>query len=157
MKIVHIRSFFWSECGKIQTRKNSVFGHYSCSVGLCNYYIECLGYIKPWKAHSRINVRRKKTLHIFSIALVIMVELIESFIFFEKRYHIHATPYICFNYVRVICVIYIILHNQLCLKVVSATFLLVCFLSLNESTCQTRKNVFYFPSNALLVPEKIKF
>ena len=29
-------------------------------------------------------------------------------------------------------------------KVVSATFLLVCFLSLNESTCQTRKNLFLF-------------
>ena len=28
------------------------------------------------------------------------------------------------------------------LKVVSATFVLVCFLSLDESTCQTRKNVF---------------
>ena len=28
------------------------------------------------------------------------------------------------------------------LKVVSATFVLVCFLSLNESTCQTRKSVF---------------
>ena len=45
-------------------------------------------------------------------------------------------------------------HN---LKVVSATFLLVCFLSLNESTCQTRKNVFYFTSKALSVLEKIKF
>ena len=30
------------------------------------------------------------------------------------------------------------------LKVVSITFLLVCFLSLNESTFQTRKNVFCF-------------
>ena len=31
------------------------------------------------------------------------------------------------------------------LKVVSATFLLVClFLGLNGSTCQARKNVFYF-------------
>ena len=43
------------------------------------------------------------------------------------------------------------------LKVVSATFVLVCFLSLNESTCQTRKNVFYFTSKALFVLEKIKF
>ena len=43
------------------------------------------------------------------------------------------------------------------LKVVSTTFLLVCFLSLNESTCQTRKNVFYFTSKALFVLEKIKF
>ena len=30
------------------------------------------------------------------------------------------------------------------LKVVSATFLLVWFLSQNDSTCQVRKNVFYF-------------
>ena len=33
----------------------------------------------------------------------------------------------------------------------------VCFLSLNESTCQTRKNVFYFTSKALFVLKKIKF
>ena len=46
MKSAHIRSFFWSvfsrtrtgaslriqsKCGKIRTRKNSVFGHFSCS------------------------------------------------------------------------------------------------------------------------------
>ena len=43
------------------------------------------------------------------------------------------------------------------LKVVSATFVLVCFLSLNESTCQTRKNVIYFTSKALFVLEKIEF
>ena len=43
------------------------------------------------------------------------------------------------------------------LKVVSATFLLVCFLSVNESTCQTRKNAFYFTSKALFILEKIKF
>ena len=43
------------------------------------------------------------------------------------------------------------------LKVVSATVLLVCFLSLNESTCQTRKNVFYFTSKALFILKKIKF
>ena len=30
------------------------------------------------------------------------------------------------------------------LKVVSATCLVVCFLSLKESTCETWKNVFYF-------------
>ena len=35
--------------------------------------------------------------------------------------------------------------------------LLVCFLSLKESTCETRKNVFYFTSKALFVLEKIKF
>ena len=43
------------------------------------------------------------------------------------------------------------------LKVVSAIFVLVYFLSLNESTCQTRKNVFYFTSKALFVLKKIKF
>ena len=43
------------------------------------------------------------------------------------------------------------------LKVVSAIFLLVCFLSLKESTCETKKNVFYFPPKALFVLRKIKF
>ena len=40
------------------------------------------------------------------------------------------------------------------LKVVSATFLL---LSLNESTRQTRKNIFHFTSKALSDLKKIKF
>ena len=31
------------------------------------------------------------------------------------------------------------------------------FLSLNERTCQTKKNAFYFTSKALLILEKIKF
>ena len=43
------------------------------------------------------------------------------------------------------------------LRVVSATFLLLGFLSLNERICQTRENVFYFTSKALFVLEKIKF
>ena len=43
------------------------------------------------------------------------------------------------------------------LKVVSATFLLVCFLCLKDSTCETRKNVSYFTSKALFVLEIIKF
>ena len=43
------------------------------------------------------------------------------------------------------------------LKVMSSTFVLVYFLSLNESTCQTRKNVVYFTSKALFVLEKITF
>ena len=42
------------------------------------------------------------------------------------------------------------------LKVVSATFLVVRFLDLNESTYQTRENNFYFTSKALFVFEKIK-
>ena len=44
------------------------------------------------------------------------------------------------------------LQNDLRL-VVSTTFALVYFLSLNESTCQTRKNAFYFISKALFILE----
>ena len=43
------------------------------------------------------------------------------------------------------------------LKIVSATFLLICFLCLKESICETRENVFYFTSKALFVLEIIKF
>ena len=43
------------------------------------------------------------------------------------------------------------------LMVVSTTFLLVCFLCLKGSTCETRKNVFYFTLKAFFVPEIIKF
>ena len=43
------------------------------------------------------------------------------------------------------------------LKVVSATFLLVSFIIVNESTYQTRKSIFYFTSKALSVLEEIKF
>ena len=45
-------------------------------------------------------------------------------------------------------------HN---LKVVFATFLLVCFVCLKERTCETRKNVFYFTSKAYFVLEIINF
>ena len=43
------------------------------------------------------------------------------------------------------------------LKVVSATFLLVYFVCLKESICETRRNAFYFTSKALLVFEIITF
>ena len=43
------------------------------------------------------------------------------------------------------------------LKVVSTTLLLVCFLHLTESTCETKKNVFYFTLKTLFVLEIIKF
>ena len=43
------------------------------------------------------------------------------------------------------------------LKIVSATFLLVSFLSLKASTREARKKVFYFTLKALFVPEIIKF
>ena len=42
-------------------------------------------------------------------------------------------------------------------EIVFATFLLVCFVFLRESTCKTRKNAFYFTSKALLVLEIINF
>ena len=45
----------------------------------------------------------------------------------------------------------------LTLKVVSTTFLLICFVYLKESTCKTRKNAFYVTSKSLLVLEIIKF
>ena len=43
------------------------------------------------------------------------------------------------------------------LKVVSATFLLVCFVCLKGCTCETRENIFYFTSKAFFVLEIIKF
>ena len=43
------------------------------------------------------------------------------------------------------------------LKVVSTTFLLICFVSLKGSTCETRKNVFFFTLKTLFVLEIIKF
>ena len=47
-------------------------------------------------------------------------------------------------------------QSAYCLKVVSTTFLLLCFLSLKESTCETSKHVFYFTSEGPFVQEKIK-
>ena len=48
-------------------------------------------------------------------------------------------------------------NHKMSLKVVPTTFSLVCFVCLKESACETRKNVFYFTSNTLLVLEIIKF
>ena len=47
--------------------------------------------------------------------------------------------------------------NTYSLKVVSTTFLLVCFVCLKESTCEIRKNVFYFTSKALFILEISKY
>ena len=44
----------------------------------------------------------------------------------------------------------------LAIKAGSAAFLQVCFVCLKESTCETRNNIFYFTSKALLLPEIIK-
>ena len=52
---------------------------------------------------------------------------------------------------------HVILELFFRLKVVSVIFLLVCFVCLKESTCETRKNGFYFTSKALFVLEIIKF
>ena len=43
------------------------------------------------------------------------------------------------------------------LKDVSATFLIVRLMSLKESTCETRKNVFDFTLKALFILERIQF
>ena len=72
--------------------------------------------------------------------------------FFQKKfiflhYSLRQTKYHKINWIWRLGMIWLF-------KVVSTTFLLVCFLSLNESTCQTRKNAFYFTSKALFVLEK---
>ena len=46
---------------------------------------------------------------------------------------------------------YAFIYENNILKVVSAIFLLVCFLSLKESTWETMKNVFYSTSKALFI------
>ena len=47
--------------------------------------------------------------------------------------------------------------SSLDLKLVSATFLLVCFVCPKEGTCEAKKIVFYFTLKALFVLEIIKF
>ena len=47
--------------------------------------------------------------------------------------------------------------NPESLKVVSATFFLVCFVYLKENTYETRKSVFYFTSKTLFILEIVKF
>ena len=59
------------------------------------------------------------------------------------------------NFIKgIVCICKVFLKE---LKVVSATFLLVCFVCLKESTCETKKTVFYFTLKALFVLEVIKF
>ena len=47
--------------------------------------------------------------------------------------------------------------TNICLKVVSATFLLVYFVCLKNSTCETREIIFYFISEAPFILKIIKF
>ena len=53
VKSVPIRSFFWYEYRKIQTRKNSVFRHFSCSVILDNNIFAIINHLR--KQHKGIN------------------------------------------------------------------------------------------------------
>ena len=48
-------------------------------------------------------------------------------------------------------------HCKMLLKVVSTTFLLVCFTFVKENNCEAKKNVLYFTSKALCGFEIIKF
>ena len=75
----------------------------------------------------------------------------EKVFFFFKNSFLIVLEQICYLWHHSI------FHSFLTLKVVSATFLLVSFLCLKESTCETRKNVFYFTSNTLFILEIIKF
>ena len=99
------------------------------------------GRIQPFKA---LGIDIKRTKNSTSPGKKSFVLWLFCF-FFLLRYHFHdgRNPFI--------------LLHIFGLKVVSATFLLVCFVSLKESTCETRKNVFYFISKALFVLEIIKF
>ena len=71
----------------------------------------------------------------------------------KKNYLFHTHWFCCLCH----CWCTKIHKNLLSLKGVSATILLVCFLSLKERTYETRKNVFYFLSKAIFVLEIIKF
>ena len=55
------------------------------------------------------------------------------------------------------CIFNILLISVSINSIVSPTFLLVSFVCLKESTCETRENVFYFTFKALLVLQVIKF
>ena len=44
-------------------------------------------------------------------------------------------------------------NTELCARYIFASLIL----GLKESFCETRKNIFYFTSNALFILEKIKF
>ena len=78
-----------------------------------------------------------------------------SFLDESRHFRNEKTHQYCFEILG-IKVSYNILQFY-CLKVVSATFLLVCFLRLKENTFETRKNVAYFTSKAFFVLEIIKF
>ena len=51
----------------------------------------------------------------------------------------------------------VLIYKQLCFQIVSATFLLVCFVCLKGSTCETRKKVCYYISNISRFLQKFHF
>ena len=69
---------------------------------------------------------------------------------FENMYSFNITGKIDNDRVDFLIAVEKVIH----LKAVSATFLLVCFLSLKESTCETTKNI-YFTLKVLFVLEII--
>ena len=71
----------------------------------------------------------------------------------DKEYGVGLTK----NYCITVSMQKISSIHTLILKGCVCYILLVCFLSLKESTYETRKNVFYFTSKALFVLKKIKF
>ena len=83
-------------------------------------------------------------LEILSTSIVIIV-IRKSFSLFKGEFFLFNTKITAMSN-----------NKYLKLKVVFATFLLVCFLSLKESTCDLEK-CFCFTSKALSVLEKIKF
>ena len=101
------------------------------------------------------------TLYIYVLLLCIYILLY----YICMCVHIHIFTYIyeynciCFLLSRMLnsSLSTLFQSNRLVLKVVSATFLLVCFVYLKGSTCETRKNVFYFTSKVLFVLEIIRF
>ena len=58
---VQTRSFLWSKCRKIRTRKNSVFGHFSCSAFVS----------QPHKICRYVNTKLKPQRTIFCVAISI--------------------------------------------------------------------------------------
>ena len=79
--------------------------------------------------------------------------LVVKFYFYKGKYTLGYTCSQFYNFLKEF-LHFLRLHV---LKVVSATFMLVCFVSLKEGTCETRKNVFYFTSKAHFILEIIKF
>ena len=86
-------------------------------------------------------------LYSFKVMLyhVFCTEQKETINTFKKKPHLFSLAFTLFNLLQV----WALSCLACCLKVVPATFLLVCFVCLKSSTCETRKNVFYFTYNQI--------